>query len=64
MLREYLFFSCDALGHLVPLEGSITANQCKVLLTDHLHVVIKHFYPHERGLCQGDPFHAEDLEAH
>lgn len=26
-------FPCLGLGHLVPLEGSITANQYKVLLT-------------------------------
>ncbi len=30
---------------LVPLEGRVTASQYKVVLSDHLQPIMKHFYP-------------------
>lgn len=35
--------------------GSVTANSCKVLLTDHFYHLIKHFYPDKSGLFPDDP---------
>ena len=49
------------LGPLVPLEGRVTANQYKVVLSDHLYPMMKHFYPDGSGLFQdaNDPIHRE-----
>lgn len=38
----------------VCLERRLAANQCKGFLTDHLHPVMKHFYPDGSGLVQED----------
>ncbi len=38
-------YSWHSLGPLVPLEGRVTANQYKVVLSDHLYHMMKHFYP-------------------
>lgn len=43
MLRG--LFAGDGLGPLVPLEKRVTANQYKVVLSDHLYPAMKHFYP-------------------
>ncbi len=47
------------LGPLVPSEGRVTANQYKVVLSDHLYPVMKHFYLDGSGLFQDDntPIH-------
>ncbi len=37
-------FCWHGLGPLVPLEGKVTANQYKVVLSDHLYPMMKHFY--------------------
>ncbi len=52
-------FCLYGLGPLVPLEGRVTADQYKVVLSDHLYPVMKHFYPDGSGLFQGDgtPIH-------
>ncbi len=52
------FFWYD-LGPLVPLEGRVTANQYKVVLSDHLYPMMKYFYPDGSGLFQDDnaPIH-------
>ena len=42
------------LGPLVPLEGRVTANQYKVVLSHHLYPMMRHFYPDESGLFQDD----------
>lgn len=36
------------------LDGKVTANQYKVIPTDHLYPVMKRFYPDGRGLFQDD----------
>lgn len=38
-------FRWHGLAPLVSLEGRVTANKYKVLLTDHVCPVMKHFYP-------------------
>ncbi len=52
-------FCWHGLGSLVPLEGRVTANQYKVVLSDHLYPMMKHFYPDGSGLFQDDsaPIH-------
>ena len=52
-------FCWHGLGPLVPLEGRVTANQYKVVLSDHLYPMMKHFYPDGSGLFQDDnaPIH-------
>ncbi len=40
------------MGPLVPLEGRVTADQYKVILSDHLYHLVKHFYPDGSGLFQ------------
>ena len=49
-------FCWHGLGPLVPLEGRVTA---KVVLSDHLYPMMKHFYPDGTGLFQDDnaPIH-------
>ncbi len=47
-------FCWHVLGPLVPLEGRATANQYKVVLSDHLYPMMKHFYPDGSGLFQDD----------
>ncbi len=47
-------FCWHGLGPLVPLEGRVTANQYKVVLSDHLYPMMKHFYPDGSGLFQDD----------
>ncbi len=47
-------FCRHGLGPLVLLEGRVTANQCKVILSDHLLSMMKHFYPDGSGLSQDD----------
>lgn len=47
-------FSCHGLGQLVPLQGRVTANQYKVISSDHLYPMIKYFYPDGSGLLQDD----------
>lgn len=43
--------TCYAVGHFVdiPLEGRLPVNQYKVVLTDQLYLIIKHFYPNGSG---------------
>ncbi len=43
-------FCWQGLCPRVPLEGRLTANQYKAVLTDHLYPVMKHFYPDGSGL--------------
>jgi len=43
-------FCWHGLGPLVPLERRVTANQYKVVLSDHLYPMMKHFYPDGSGL--------------
>ncbi len=52
-------FCWHGLGPLVPLEGTVTANQYKVVLSDHLYPMMKHVYPDGSGLFQDDnaPIH-------
>ncbi len=52
-------FWWHGLGPLVPLQGRVTANQYKVVLSDHLHPMMKHLYPDGSGLFQDDnaPIH-------
>ena len=52
-------FCWYGLGPLVPLEGKVTVNQYKVVLSDHLYPVMKHFYPDGSGFFQDDntPIH-------
>lgn len=50
-------FCWHGLGPLVTLEGRVTANQHKVVLTHHLYPVMKHFYPDGSGLFQDDNAH-------
>ncbi len=52
-------FCWHGLGSLVPLEGRVTADQYKVVLSDHLYPVMKHFYPDGSGLFKDDnaPIH-------
>lgn len=42
---------------LVPIERSLNANQCKVLLTDQLCTMMKYFHPEGSGLFQNDNNH-------
>ena len=39
-------------GILVPSDKTVTANQYKVVLTDHFHPMMKYFYPDESGLSR------------
>ena len=52
-------FFWHGLGPLVLLKGRVTANQYKVVLSDHLYPMMKHFYPDGSGLFQDDnaPIH-------
>ena len=47
-------FCWHGLGPLVPLEGRVTANQYKVVVSDQLYPMMKHFYPDGSGLFQDD----------
>ncbi len=47
-------FCWNDLGPLILLAGRVTANQYKVVLSDRLYPVMKHFYPDESGLLQDD----------
>ena len=47
-------FFWHGLGPHVSLEGRVTANQYKVVLSDHLYPMMKHFYPDGSGLFQDD----------
>lgn len=47
------------LGPLIRLEGRVAANQYKVILSDHLYTVMKHFYPDRSGLFQDDNAHIQ-----
>lgn len=47
-------FPWYGLAPLVLLDGKLTANQYKVILTDQLYPMMKHFYPIGRGLFQED----------
>lgn len=42
-------FCCNGLCPHVPLEQSITANQYKLILSDHLYPVMKHLYSDRTG---------------
>lgn len=37
MVKRVIYFSGMVLGPLIPLEGGVTANPCKVILTEHLY---------------------------
>ena len=52
-------FCWHDLGPLVSLEGRVTANQYKVVLSDHLYPIIKHFYADRGGLLKDEnaPIH-------
>ncbi len=52
-------FCWHGLGPLVPLMERVTANQYNVVLSDHLHPMMKHFYPDGSGVFQDDnvPIH-------
>ncbi len=52
-------FCRHGLGPLVPSEGRVTANQYKVVLSDHLYPMMKNFNPDGSGLFQDDnaPIH-------
>lgn len=52
-------FCCHGLGPIVPIEGSVTANQHKDVLSDHLYLIMKHFFSDRSGLFQGEnaPIH-------
>ena len=43
-------FFWHGFGPLVSLEGRVTANQYKVVLSDDLYPMMKHFYLEGRGL--------------
>ncbi len=47
------------LDPLVPIEGKVITNQYKIVLSDHLYPMMKHFYLDGRGLFQDDngPIH-------
>lgn len=57
-LKE-LIFSGMVWVWLSLLDGCIIAYQFKVLLTDHLYLIMKHFYPNGSGLLQNysSPIH-------
>lgn len=38
-------FSWHVLALLVLYEGRLSANQCTVILTDHIYAIIKQIYP-------------------
>lgn len=40
------------LGQPGPLEEKVTRNQYKVVLRDHLHIMMKNFYPDGSGFFQ------------
>lgn len=50
-------FCWHDLAPLVPLEGKLTANHYKVILTDHLDPVMSRFYSDGSSLFQDDPTH-------
>lgn len=54
-------FVWHGLGPLIPFKGRATA-QCKVVLSDHLYTVIKHFYRDASGFFQDDnaPIHMQE----
>lgn len=47
-------FCYHSLGPFVPLEGRVSANQFKVVLSEPLFHMMKHFYPSGSGLFQYD----------
>ena len=47
-------FCRHGLGPLVPLEQRVTSNQYKVVLSDDLYPMMKHFYPDGSALFQDD----------
>ena len=47
-------FSWHGLGPRVPIEGRLSANQCKVFLSNQFYPVIKPYYPDGSGLFQDD----------
>lgn len=52
-------FCYHGLGPPAPLEGRVTANQYKHILSDRFYPVMKYFYPDARGLFEDDivPIH-------
>lgn len=49
-LREHNDILLELLCPLYPLRGTLTTNQCKVVLSDHLYAGMKPFYPEGSGL--------------
>ena len=50
MLLEGWAFFWHRPSPLVPLSGRVTVDQYKVVLTDHLYPMMKHFYPDSSGV--------------
>ena len=47
-------FSWHCFGAVIPLEGKIYANSYDMILSDHLHLMLQHFFPAGRGVFQDD----------
>ena len=52
-------FSLHDLGSVIPLEGKANATPYLMVLSDHLHTMLQHFFPVRRGVFQDDnaPIH-------
>ena len=52
-------FSRHGLGVVIPLEGKVNAKCCLMVLSDHFHPMLQHFFPAGRGVFQDDnaPIH-------
>ena len=55
----YGTFSWYGLGAVIPLEGKVNVNHYFVVLNDHLHPMLQHFFPAGRSVFQDDnsPIH-------
>lgn len=53
---EVIRWFCWFCACFVPWEGKVATNQCKVVLSDHCHPVMKHFYSLGSG-CKRTPIH-------
>jgi len=45
-------FSWHGLGAVIPLESKVNANCYLMILSDHRHLMLQHFFPARRGVFQ------------
>ena len=59
-------FSLHDLGGIIPLEGKVNANRYLMILSDHLHPMLQHFFPARRDVFQDDqaPIHRARVVTH